>query len=51
MIYLHYLIWFKKISSFSDFYRKIVDENGFNTWLFSILDQVIGYEIIPVDIN
>lgn len=37
--------------SFLDLHRKIADENGFKTRLFSFLDQVIKYKLTPIDTN
>ena len=51
MLDLHYLVWLKEMSSFSDLHRKIVDEDEFKIQLLSFLDQVIKYELTVVDIN
>lgn len=51
MLYLYCLIWFKKILSFFDLWKKIVDKNEFKTWLISFLGQVIKCELILVDID
>lgn len=51
MLHLHYLVWLKGMSSFSDLYRKIVDEDGFKTRLLSFLYQIIRCELTLVDTN
>lgn len=39
------------MSSFSDLHKKIVDENKFKIQILSFLNQIIRYELTPVDIN
>ncbi len=39
------------MSSFSDLCRKIADEDRFKIRLLSFLDQVIRFELTPVDTN
>ncbi len=39
------------MSSFSDLCKKIAGEDEFKTQLFSFLDQVIWYELTPIDTN
>ena len=51
MLHLHCLVWLKRISSFFNLQRKVVDEDGFKIRLLSFLDQVIRCELIFVDIN
>ncbi len=41
MLHLHYLIWLKGMSSFSDLCKKIASEDQFKTRLLSFLDRVI----------
>ncbi len=49
MLHLHCLVWLKRMSSFSDLQRKIVDGDGFKARLLSFLNQVIRCELTPVD--
>lgn len=51
MLHLHYLVWLKGLSSFSDLQKRIIDKNRFKTRLLSFLDQVIKGKLTLVDTN
>ena len=49
MLYFHYLLWLKGISSFSDVRKRIVKEESFHAQLLSFLNQNIRCELSLVD--
>lgn len=50
-MHFYCLVLHKRMSSFSDLSKTIVDEDGFKIRLLSFLDQVISCERTPVDTN
>lgn len=51
ILYFYCLVWLKRMSSSFNLHKRIVDEDGFKTWLLSSLDQVIRCKLTPVDTN